>query len=121
MGKGLWEVLPCLHVLLYRYYLIILGNLLGVNWHYLESVEVFQGILDKHCYHMGARRNFSRGGANLWGGPKKICEGGPPYFFRQALKYAYRGGGGGEGCSFDARRFFFLGDPKSIKVDLQNL
>ena len=22
-----------------------------------------------------------------------ICEGGPPYFFRQALKYAYRGGG----------------------------
>ena len=43
---------------------------------------------------MGARRNFSRGGANLWGGPQKICEGGP-HFFRQALKYAYRGGGGG--------------------------
>ena len=33
------------------------------------------------------------GGANLWGGPKKICEEEPPYFFRQALKYAYRGGG----------------------------
>ena len=28
------------------------------------------------------------------------------------------GGGGG---SFDARRVFFLGGPKSIKVDLQNL
>ena len=24
------------------------------------------------------------------GGPKKICEVGPPYFFRQALEYAYR-------------------------------
>ena len=46
---------------------------------------------------------FPGGGANLWGGPKKICEGGPPHFFRQALKYAYRGGG----CSFDARRVFF--------------
>ena len=43
---------------------------------------------------MGARRNFSRGGKPLGGGPQKICEGGPPYFFRQALKYAYRGGGG---------------------------
>ena len=42
---------------------------------------------------MGARRNFSRGGEPL-GGPPKICEGGPPYFFRQALKYAHRGGGG---------------------------
>ena len=54
---------------------------------------------------MGARRNFSRGGKPL-GGPQKICEGGPPYFFRQALKYAYRGGGGG---SFDARRVFSMG------------
>ena len=54
---------------------------------------------------MGARRNFSRGGgAKLWGGgPKKSVKGGPPYFFRQALKYAYRGGGD----SIDARRFFF--------------
>ena len=34
------------------------------------------------------------GGANLWAGPLKICEGGPHIFFRQALKYAYRGGGG---------------------------
>ena len=66
----------------------------------------------------GRPQEFFQGGANLWGGPQKICEGGPPYFFRQALKYAYRGGGG---CSFDARRVFFLGDPKSIKVDLQNL
>ena len=57
------------------------------------------------------------GGQTFRGGPKKICEGGPPYFFRQTLEYAYRGGGG----SFDARRVFFLGDPKSIKVDLQNL
>ena len=37
---------------------------------------------------------FPGGGANLWEGPQKNCEGGPPYFFRQALKYAYRGGGG---------------------------
>ena len=35
------------------------------------------------------------GGANLWGGPKKICEGGPHIFLGQALKYAYRWGGGG--------------------------
>ena len=62
-------------------------------------------------------QEFFQGGANLWGGPKKSVKGGPHIFFRQALKYAYRGGG----CSFDARRVFFLGDPKSIKVDLQNL
>ena len=66
---------------------------------------------------MGARRNFSRGGGKPLGGPKKICEGGPPYFFRQALKYVYRRGGG----SFDAHRGFFSRGPKSIKVDLQNL
>ena len=30
---------------------------------------------------MGARRNFSRGGANLWGGgPKKSVKGGPHIF-----------------------------------------
>ena len=52
---------------------------------------------------MGARRNFSRGGGGKpLGGPQKICDGGPPYFFRQALEYAYRGWG-----SFDARRVFF--------------
>ena len=66
---------------------------------------------------MGARRNFSRGGGKpLGGGAKKICEGGPPYFFRQALKYAYRGVG-----VFLMPAEFFLGDPKSIKVDLQYL
>ena len=38
---------------------------------------------------------FVRGGeGQTFGGPQKISEGGPPYFFRQALKYAYRGGGG---------------------------
>ena len=47
---------------------------------------------DWTCRH-GRPQEFFQGGANLWGGPKKICEGGPPYFFRQALKYAYRGGG----------------------------
>ena len=48
------------------------------------------GIIHEH----GRPQEFFQGGANLWGGPLKICEGGPPYFFRQALKYAYRGGGG---------------------------
>ena len=49
--------------------------------------------------YMGARRNFSRGGgkpvggANLWGGPQKSVKGGGPYFFTQALKYAYQGEG----------------------------
>ena len=36
---------------------------------------------------------FPGGGQTFEGAPQKICEGGPPYFFRQALKYAYRGGG----------------------------
>ena len=45
------------------------------------------------CMH-GRPQEFFQGGANLWGGPKKICEGGPPYFFRQPLECAYRGGGG---------------------------
>ena len=58
----------------------------------------------QHLYTHGRPQEFFQGGANLWGGPQKICEGGPPYFFRQALKCAYRGGGG---CSFDARRVFF--------------
>ena len=60
---------------------------------------------------MGARTNFSRGG-----GPQKICEGGPPYFFRQALNMHIGGGGV---VLMPAE--FFLGDPKTIKVDLQNL
>ena len=48
---------------------------------------------------------FPGGGGKPLGGPQKICEGGPHIFFRQALKYAYRGGGG----SFDARRVFSRG------------
>ena len=52
---------------------------------------------------MDARRNFP--GGETFGGASKKSEGGPPYFLRQTLKYAYRGGGG----SFDARRFFFWG------------
>ena len=43
---------------------------------------------------MGARRNFSRGVQTFGGAPKKSAKGGPHIFFRQALKYAYRGGGG---------------------------
>ena len=43
----------------------------------------------------GRPQEFFQGGANLWGGaPKKSVKGGPHIFFRQALKYAYRGGGG---------------------------
>ena len=52
----------------------------------------------------GRPQKFFQGGANLWGAPKKSVKGGPHIFFRQALKYAYRGGGGG---SFDVRRVFF--------------
>ena len=37
---------------------------------------------------------FPGGGGKPFGSPQEICEGGPPYVFRQALKYAYRGGGG---------------------------
>ena len=51
----------------------------------------------------GRPQEFFQGGGKPLGGPKKIYEGAPPYFFRQALKYAYRGGGG----SFDARRVSF--------------
>ena len=48
---------------------------------------------------------FPGGGGQTFGGaPKKSVKGGPHIFFRQALKYAYRGGGG---VSFDARRIFF--------------
>ena len=49
---------------------------------------------------------FPGGGKPLGGAPKKSVKGGPHIFFRQALKYAYRGGGGG---SFDARRVFSRG------------
>ena len=42
----------------------------------------------------GRPQEFFQGGGQIFGGPQKIYEGGPPYFFRQALKYAYRGGGG---------------------------
>ena len=46
-----------------------------------------------HYIH-GRPQEFFQGGGKPLGGPQKICEGGPPYFFRQALKYAYRGRGG---------------------------
>ena len=52
---------------------------------------------------MSARRNFSNGGGQTFGGVPKKSVKGAPIFFRQALKYAYRR----EGGSFDARRFFF--------------
>ena len=55
------------------------------------------------CAH-GRPQEFFQGGANLLGGPQKICEGGPPYFFIQALKYASGGGG-----SLDAWRVFSRG------------
>ena len=60
---------------------------------------------------MGARRNFSRGGGKPLGGggPKSVK--GAPIFFRQALKYAYRGGG----CCFEARRVFFYGAPHLLR------
>ena len=63
----------------------------------------FATIASTLATSMGARRNFSRGGQTFGGAPKKSVKGGPHIFFRQALKYAYRGGG----CSFDARRVFF--------------
>ena len=63
---------------------------------------IFISILDV-LEHGRPQEFFQGGGKPLGGGPQKICEGGPPYFFRQALKYAYQGGG----CSFDARRVFF--------------
>ena len=64
---------------------------------------------------MGARRNFSRGGKPLGGGPKSV-KGGGAYFFIQTLKYAYTEGGGVVLIPAE----FFLGALK-IKVDLQNL
>ena len=67
------------------------------------SSDQFLRLLYEAPSGMGVRRIFSRGGGKPLGGAPKICEGGPPYFFRQTLKYAYRRGGG----SFDARRVFF--------------
>ena len=58
-------------------------------------------------YTHGRPQDFFQGGGQTFGGPPKICEGGPPYFFRQALKYAYRGGGG---CFNPAA--FFSGGPQ---------
>ena len=72
-------------------------------WHVHMPMATHVNDLVLSAGNHGRPQEFFQGGANLWGGPKKICEGGPPYFFRQALKYAYRGGGG----SFDARRVFF--------------
>ena len=52
----------------------------------------------------GRPQEFFQGGANLWGAPQKSVKGGPHIFFRQALKYAYRGWGGG---SFETHRVIF--------------
>ena len=59
-------------------------------------------VLTNQCNHGRPAEFFQRGGANLWGGAKKICEGGSHIFFRQVRKYAYRGAG-----SFIARRVLF--------------
>ena len=45
-----------------------------------------------YTWDHGRPQEFFQGGANLWGGPLKICEGGPPYFFRQALNMHIGGG-----------------------------
>ena len=71
------------------------------------------------CYRHGRPQEFFQGGANLLGGPQKSVKGGPHIFFRQALKYAYRGGG----VVLMPTELFSKGPqfPKSIKVDIQNL
>ena len=56
---------------------------------------------------MDARRNFP--GGETFGGASKKSEGGPPYFLRQTLKYAYRGGGVGRVVLMPAD--FFSGGP----------
>ena len=91
---------------------------------YIFTISARSGLIDndaeRYCIYiyiyMGARRNFSRGGGGnaLGGGAQKSVKGGP-HIFRQAL-YAYRGGG-----VVLKPAEFFLGGPKSIKVDLQNL
>ena len=83
----------------------------------LTKLQILQLNKMVHSAH-GRPQEFFQGGANLWGGPKKICEGGPHIFFRQALKYVYRRGGG---VVLMPTEFFFSRGPKSIKVDLQNL
>ena len=50
-------------------------------------------IHNSYPYSWAPAGIFPGGGGKPLGGPKKICEGGPPIFFRQPLKYAYRGGG----------------------------
>ena len=65
---------------------------------------LYNDVSNSRCNH-GRPQEFFQGGGQTFGGggPKKIVKGGPHIFFRQALKYAFRGGG----CSFDARRVFF--------------
>ena len=82
MQISICDIYCCLTVV-YYYYI-----------HVLTSVVIF--IVLWVIYVHGRPQEFFQGGA------QKICEGGPHNFFRQALKYAYRGGG-----SFDARRVFF--------------
>ena len=46
------------------------------------------------CIHGRPQEFFQGGGQTFGGAPKKSVKGGPHIFFRQALKYTYRGGGG---------------------------
>ena len=64
------------------------------EFHITLCCDKFNSLREKYIVDMGARRNFPRGGQTFGGGaPKKSVKGGPHIFFRQALKYAYRGGG----------------------------
>ena len=60
----------------------IFGNVFQVVTILLLKMFLHSGLYILFCsnVYMGARRNFSGGGANLWGRGQKICEGGPPYF-----------------------------------------
>ena len=84
LKKGHFENKPFIHSFIHSF--ILAGkNLMWQKW----------TLQYKYNYvpsHMGARRNFSSGGGGkpLGGAPKKSVKGGP-HFFRQALKYAYRG------------------------------
>ena len=58
---------------------ILLANLVNITYSCITSWKL------NKCYStMSTRRNFSRGGGNIWGVPK-ICEGGPLIFFKEQL------------------------------------
>ena len=66
------------------------------------------------CHYVHGRpQEFFQGGANLWGGPKKICEGGPPYFFQTSSKICILEVGGG--VVLMPTEFFFLGAPNLLR------